>query len=72
MAACIVFGQATFGMLDTKDATERNVDTVKYGEFDRELYPPSHFEDVKVWLLDEDAVPTEWEVLHRLRAQHAQ
>lgn len=59
-------------MPNAKDATERTVDTVKYGEFDSEMYPPSHFEDVKEWLLDEDAVPTEWDVLIRLRAQHAE
>ena len=34
------------------------------------VYPPSHFEDVREWLLDEDAVTTEWGVLLRLRQQH--
>ena len=34
------------------------------------VYPPSHFEDVREWLLDEDAVSTEWDVLLRLRQQH--
>jgi hypothetical protein len=71
IAACIVFGQAKFTFLAAKGATERTVDTVKYGNFDSDLYPPRHFEDVKEWLLDADAVPTEWDVLQRIRQQHA-
>ena len=58
-------------MLNASGAAERTVNTVKYGKFDSERFPPAHFEDVKQWLLDEDAVPTEWDVLSRLRQQHA-
>ena len=58
-------------MLTTNGATERTVDTVTFGKFDSERFRPAHFEDVKEWLLDEEAVPTEWDVLTRLRQQHA-
>ena len=71
ITACIVFGESKFTFLTTKGATDRTVDTVKYGYFDSDLYPPRHFEDVKEWLLDADAVPTDWDVLERIRQQHA-
>jgi len=73
IAACIVFGKAAFTfnfVTGTADDETRTVDNTKYGTFDRDLYPPALFEDVKAWLLDEEAVPTEWDVLERIREQH--
>ena len=49
----------------------QQVDNVKYGQWDKQLYGSAHMEDIKAWLLDEDAVPTEWDELIRIRAQHA-
>lgn len=39
------------------------------GKWDK-LYTSSLIQDIMGWLLDEDAVPTEWDVLERIRAQH--
>ena len=47
----------------------RRLDKIKYGEFSSKEYPPKLFEDVKEWLLDADAVPTEWDKLLNLREQ---
>ena len=33
-------------------------------------YTSSYIADIKAWLLDEDAVATEWDVLIRLRRMH--
>lgn len=70
IAACIVFGIATFTFKQIDASAPRTADNVKYGEFDKDIHNVSMMEDVKAWLLNEDAVRTEWDVLQRIRQQH--
>ena len=53
------------------EGADRTVDNVQYGKWDCDVYTNKYIEDIKTWLLDTDAVPTEWEPLVRIRQQHA-
>ena len=70
IAACIAFGKASFTFKFEGDADERTVDTTTYGKWNSINYNSTYINNIKEWLLDEDAVPTEWQPLLTLRAQH--
>ena len=72
IAACIAFLKASFTFIFIGVEGEvRTVDNVAYGKWDTAVYNTTFINDIKEWLLDEDACPTEWDVLLTLREQHA-
>ena len=59
----------TFTTIDSDKA--RTIDNVEYGKFKKEVYNAAYVNDIMEWLLDEDAVATEYQPLINIRAQHA-
>ncbi|MBL6760964.1 MAG: hypothetical protein ISQ15_09890 [Ilumatobacteraceae bacterium] len=49
---------------------KRTVENTTYGKWNAEVYNSTYIQESKSWLLDADAVATEWEVLTTLRTQH--
>ena len=71
IAACIAFLKASFTFIFKGGAgVARTVDTVSYGKWDSDIYNTTYINDINDWLLDEDNVATEWDVLKTLREQH--
>ena len=70
VAACIAFLKASFTFVVSAGEEARSIDNIKYGKWDTDIYTAAYIADIKEWLLDEDAVATEWDVLIRLRRMH--
>ena len=71
LAACIAFGKASFTFLKAgDDSVPRTVDTVSYGQWDSKHYTSTYINDIKEWLLNDDACLTEYDILLTLRQQH--
>ena len=70
IAACIAFGKAMFTFTFAGEENEpRTIDNLAYGTWDKRFYSSTYIQEVIAWLLDEDAVPTEWDVLLNIREQ---
>ena len=71
IAAFIAFLKAHFTNKFIGDqGVPRSVDTLTYGDWDTRRYSSAFINEIANWLLDEDAVPTEWDVLLKIRDQH--